>query len=208
MRAWYDVFSAVPLSNSKKAAEEFYRSKVWSGGFGGPAWGKAANYLAEFLEGNYTPVMFVDLVIDLEHNMGCIFNKWFDDTPYLKKILDAKFSGKDEDFEILLTRVTKSDIKVAYLNSLRSGKRQRVLAKQFVLDNDMIKQIRFKHYNECAKCGIELNVAEKVCTKCITCPMCHGVISLPLGQPMLPEAVYHTCPTVKIEIPSIKYVRD
>ncbi len=217
-RAWYDVYTIDPLANIEKAAEEFYRLGAWSNGFGGPAWGKAANYLAEFIKGKYSPVMFVDLVIDLEHNTGCIFNKWFIDTGILKGLLNAKFNGKDNDYELLLKYAEKQDIKIAYINTLRSGKKQRILAHKFVSN---MKQIHFKNYKECTKCGSELEANEKVCKKCITCPMCHQVVSLPMPdyqteyegpkmfiKAVLPAAVYHQCLPVKIEIPSVNHVRS
>lgn len=48
-----------------------FEANDWSSGYGGMAWGRI---LASLKYTEY-PGVFVDLVVDLEHNSGCVFNK-------------------------------------------------------------------------------------------------------------------------------------
>ncbi len=83
-----------------------FNDGYWKSQFGGTAWAKASELLTRFLTGEITPIIFVDLAFDLEHNSGTIFNKiageghrdgW--QMMRLKSILDQKFHGNLEKFE-------------------------------------------------------------------------------------------------------------
>lgn len=48
-------------------------NQPWSSGFGGKAWKNIAESLVMYF--NHPPAAFIDHIIDLEHNGGCVFNK-------------------------------------------------------------------------------------------------------------------------------------
>ena len=64
----------------------------WKPGYGGEAWGKIANTLLMFEDGEITPHSFVDTCWGLEHNGGGYFDKWWE-TMHIKKILDLNQNG-------------------------------------------------------------------------------------------------------------------
>lgn len=69
----------------------------WSGGYGGPAWGKVADTLYKVVVGDTTPEMFADTAFTLAHNNGPIFNKGMLYTGYshfIYKLLDVQRSGQ------------------------------------------------------------------------------------------------------------------
>lgn len=75
----------------------FYKGG-FGGGFGGPAWGKVADCLRDFVIGKYTAEMMMDTVWTLCHNNGPIFNKgelYHCYDPYaIIKVLDVQRSGQ------------------------------------------------------------------------------------------------------------------
>ncbi len=98
--AYQKFLSAPPASQLgpfvKSLAWNFYNGK-FSGGYGGPAWGKVADCLVRFVTGEFTAEMMLDTVWTLAHNNGPIFNKgmlYGGYGPYLLRILDVQRSGQ------------------------------------------------------------------------------------------------------------------
>ena len=74
----------------------FYQG-AFSGGFGGPNWGKVTDCMCSFVDGVFTPEMMLDTVWTLCHNNGPIFNKghlYGMYTETLTRILDVQRSGQ------------------------------------------------------------------------------------------------------------------
>ena len=74
----------------------FYKGN-FSLGFGGPAWGKVADCLCNFVVGTYSAEVMLDTVWTLCHNNGAIFNKgmfYGQYTHTLYRILDIQRSGQ------------------------------------------------------------------------------------------------------------------
>lgn len=75
---------------------QFYNSK-WNPGYGGPAWGKVADCLCRFVNGEFTAEMMLDTIWTLCHNNGPIFNKgicYAQHTHLLVRVLDVQRSGQ------------------------------------------------------------------------------------------------------------------
>ena len=102
---------------------------------GGPAWAKASDILGQWYDGELSDVLFVDTSMQLQHNTGCIFNKWFQDLHDLKNLLDAKFHGRHE----VLLRFATTPIRRIFLNTMPKEKLElrRVWAKKFNIDRVM-----------------------------------------------------------------------
>lgn len=70
----------------------------YSGGFGGKKWASVAKVLRDFVHGDITAEMMLDIVFTLCHNNGPIFNKGIlfhcHDTDQLAKILDVQRAGQ------------------------------------------------------------------------------------------------------------------
>lgn len=74
----------------------FYNGK-FSGGYGGPAWGKVCDCLVEFVTGKFSAEMMMDTVWTLQHNNGPIFNKsmMYQSTgSQIQTLLDIQRSGQ------------------------------------------------------------------------------------------------------------------
>ncbi len=75
----------------------FYKGK-YDSGYGGPAWGKVADCLNEFVWGRTSAEIMMDTVWTLSHNNGPIFNKGMlysgYDSKDLRTILDVQRSGQ------------------------------------------------------------------------------------------------------------------
>jgi len=74
----------------------FHKGK-YSSGFGGPAWGKVADVLKDFVHGRISAEMMMDTSFTLCHNNGPIFNKGMLFETYthaIYKILDVQRSGQ------------------------------------------------------------------------------------------------------------------
>lgn len=74
----------------------FYHGS-FSGGYGGHAWGKIADCLANYVLGSYSAEMMMDTAFTLCHNNGPIFNKGMLFNQYtheIYKILDVQRSGQ------------------------------------------------------------------------------------------------------------------
>jgi hypothetical protein len=77
-------------------SDQFYKGS-YSHGFGGPAWGKVADVLRDFVHGKLSAEMMLDTAFTLCHNNGPIFNKGmlFEHyTEEIKMILDVQRSGQ------------------------------------------------------------------------------------------------------------------
>jgi hypothetical protein len=70
---------------------------IWTGGYGGKAWGKVSETLRSMIYGETTPEMFADTAYTLAHNGGPIFNKGMlynhQDNGKLFKTLDVQRAG-------------------------------------------------------------------------------------------------------------------
>jgi len=134
-RAWEDwkgIWERLgPVDACEKAAISFNEGN-WLGGYGGKAWGKVAEILGEWHSGDLSDVLFVDTAMQLQHNCGCIFNKWFTDLSGLKTLLDAKFRGS----HAILLGFASVTVRRIFLNTMPKGKdelRQK-WAKQFEVE--------------------------------------------------------------------------
>jgi hypothetical protein len=78
--------------------EAFFYPGIWSGGYGGPKWGKVAETLRSMIYGETTAEMFADTGFTLAHNGGPIFNKGMlynhQNNTALFKLLDVQRSGQ------------------------------------------------------------------------------------------------------------------
>ena len=78
--------------------DAFNTSGCWSGGYGGPKWGKVAETLRQMVYGETSPEMFADTGFTLAHNGGPIFNKGMlyhhQNNSVLYKLLDVQRSGQ------------------------------------------------------------------------------------------------------------------
>ena len=77
-------------------SELFHKGK-YSGGYGGPAWGKVADVLRDYVHGKLSAEMMLDTSFTLCHNNGPIFNKgmlYQSYTHHIYKILDVQRSGQ------------------------------------------------------------------------------------------------------------------
>lgn len=58
-----------------------FKAPIWSsgggGGYGGPRWGTAAELVVSYLRADITARTFLDRCWSLQHNGGCIFNKFY-----------------------------------------------------------------------------------------------------------------------------------
>ena len=67
-----DAFVAGTLD---KWGSMFTNRYNFKGGYGGKPWAQACTITAEWLRGDCSDVMFVELALNLHHNNSCIFNK-------------------------------------------------------------------------------------------------------------------------------------
>jgi hypothetical protein len=80
--AWWDfmkLYEEHGVDVLYDAADVFIRVP-WSSGFGGLSWGTAARMTADYLTGSISRRVFIDRCWTLQHNGGCIFNKYWDVT--------------------------------------------------------------------------------------------------------------------------------
>jgi hypothetical protein len=74
---WWQLAHGDLATWMAECAEAFF-SECWGGGgFGGPKWGTAAALVADYLNGVVTTRLFLDRCWSLQHNGGCIFNKFY-----------------------------------------------------------------------------------------------------------------------------------
>lgn len=95
----------------------FYNSK-WSGGYGGPAWGKVTDCLCRFVHGEFSAEMMLDTIWTLCHNNGPIFNKGMLYGHYsscLTRLLDVQRSGQVPEaalYDALLGKFVPAQLKL------------------------------------------------------------------------------------------------
>lgn len=74
-----------------------FNNGLWSGGYGGTAWGEVCSVLNNFVHGKISAELLMDTAFTLAHNNGPIFNKglFFShyDSSALLKILDVQRAG-------------------------------------------------------------------------------------------------------------------
>ena len=134
--SWKGIWEELgPSVASQKAAYSFRASRHFRGGYGGEPWAKAAEILGQWYSGDLSDVLFVDTTMQLQHNCGCIFNKWFLDLTNLKDLLDAKFRG---NHETLLGYATPT-VRRIFLNTMPKDKveMRRKWAKRFNVERVM-----------------------------------------------------------------------
>lgn len=86
-----------PVGKYAKFLVDVFHKGSYHGGYGGHAWGKVAEVLCGFVNGDITAEMMLDTAFTLCHNNGPIFNKGmlFDGyTNEIYKILDVQRSGQ------------------------------------------------------------------------------------------------------------------
>lgn len=85
------------LGRYTEALEYLFFHGNFSGGYGGHKWGEVAKVLRQFVYGEFSAELFVDLSFALCHNNGPIFNKGMYYTGYSSgfiKILDIQRAGQ------------------------------------------------------------------------------------------------------------------
>lgn len=91
-------FGDVPLGNLTGALVQTFNEAGFGGGFGGPAWGKVAEFLHNFVTGVFSAEMMLDTAWTLCHNNGPIFNKGMlyghYDKVSIMTILDVQRAGQ------------------------------------------------------------------------------------------------------------------
>ncbi len=75
-RTWNQLSKRNPGVWLEDAAKVF-NNGAWVGGYGGPKWGTAAGITAAYYNRQLSPRAYVNLCFSLEHNGGCIFNKFY-----------------------------------------------------------------------------------------------------------------------------------
>jgi hypothetical protein len=90
-------FPNVPLGKYTKFLSDIFYKGDYGSAYGGPAWGKIADVLRDFVHGVITAEMMMDTAFTLCHNNGPIFNKGMLYQSYgheIYKILDVQRSGQ------------------------------------------------------------------------------------------------------------------
>jgi phosphohistidine swiveling domain-containing protein len=92
-----------------------FESSVWnSSGFGGRRWAAISKVLVAYLQGELTPVLFVDSCFNLQHNNGTVFGKFawlMIDSMMLRNQLDARRNGDSlEPFYNPNYKITKTTV--------------------------------------------------------------------------------------------------
>ena len=75
------------------AAANIFSEYTWEHGYGTRAWGSAAVFVHAYITGNMSKRAFLDRCWTLQHNSGCIFNKFYqvgEGGKELKYVLDAQ----------------------------------------------------------------------------------------------------------------------
>lgn len=95
----------IPQPGSLKMAIEImdltykgFMDFAWPSSHGGPKWGNITKMVQEYLTGELTSTLFVDMSFNLEHNGGRAFNKFgwmMSDTATMNSMLDAKKKSYD-----------------------------------------------------------------------------------------------------------------
>jgi hypothetical protein len=75
-REWAVAYSRYGPALIRDCANVFLK-QAWGSSYGGPRWGQAAEFLFEFLSGKMSANAFLDRAFTLQHNGGCIFNKFY-----------------------------------------------------------------------------------------------------------------------------------
>lgn len=104
---WYVLRDKYGLA-ALKAARDSFMGDDWDGSIGGHNWGRAADIVLRWHEGDMSDVSFVDTMWGLEHNGGSIFTKIWRHTSRLKKVLDANLN---EDYDYLRRCLSGEDRK-------------------------------------------------------------------------------------------------
>lgn len=69
---------------------ESFEMPVWGASFGGKKWAIAARLAADYLSGVITSQTFLDRCWSLQHNGGCIFNKFYPNLKHLMVVLEVQ----------------------------------------------------------------------------------------------------------------------
>lgn len=89
---------SMPIGAYVGNVEYLFDNAGYSSGYGGPPWGNIARTLRKMIEGEYTPIMFLDTGYTLAHNGGPMFNKGMlykhQSSSKLMKLLDEQAKGK------------------------------------------------------------------------------------------------------------------
>jgi len=87
----------VPVGDAFRAVDLAFREGMFGKQFGGEPWAQVARNVVRYVDGSYTPEMFLDTVWSLCHNNGPIFNKGMHYdmySNYLIELLDVQRSGQ------------------------------------------------------------------------------------------------------------------
>ncbi len=71
-------------------ASDAFNKYEWRQGYGGLSWGTAAQFVYEYHKGMIPKRSFIDRCWTLQHNGGCIFNKFYLDIRSLTKVLETQ----------------------------------------------------------------------------------------------------------------------
>ena len=91
---WYDWLKLRKKGGVEllKRTSEIFRQCKWDSAYGGESWAVATDTLISYLEGNITPVTFIDTAFGIHHNGGIVFDKVWD-TKELVNVLNANQRG-------------------------------------------------------------------------------------------------------------------
>ena len=98
--------TATQTTDFLRLADGMFNNYDWKGGYGGPKWGEIAVCGLNRSIGKLDKIQFIDLVFDLKHNGGPIFDKnKAVDNSHLQSFLDTKLEAKSEkDFAPYLSK--------------------------------------------------------------------------------------------------------
>lgn len=116
---WHELSEGEPATWLRDCAEMFACEEYWRGdyhGYGGEKWALAAHIAADYYDSRIQPRTFLDRCWSMEHNGGCIFNKFYELLPvpsllwprskknYLQAILDVQAA---DEYDLLAEHATR-----------------------------------------------------------------------------------------------------
>ena len=128
-RQWVKLYAEEGPALIKDCAAVFNKW-TWNRGYGGPAWGSAAQFTFEYSQRKMSDSAFIDRCWTLEHNGGCIFNKFYErGIRKLKEVLNTQ-AADDQRYTRLRAEASQYTLRLlGEYERLTGGERE---AKVFV----------------------------------------------------------------------------
>lgn len=130
------ILQPINIQMAAKAMEVvtkcFYQG-AWSSSYGGKKWGVIAEILLNYLKGDFTPILFIDAIMNCQHNNGRAFGKTdfiTYDGSSMNQLLDNK-AGKNGNTIYTATFLWNPKI---YITRCKEG-------KMYLYDNPKLKAI-------------------------------------------------------------------